>query len=285
MGQRDPGRNLEEHNDQGEEDGGDARLRELTEPNQEASGGQDCTDDKRGRDGDSVPLGQREGSEGTNQEAEARPPPAGGVPVALAQAQSSCRRQEGDGVRQRNTARSRVLTGHHEGRRGHEQRRDDADGAGDEVVPSDGFGIQGGEGVRGRGRQEEGGNEDEAGGRQRGKSASILTCPRSGHSFDDLTDRFREVVVDHVGDALTQRLERERRAGAHSLGGQGLGLIEQTTRGRAHCKAVIRWLISESAHRFNHSREQLHQGDRLRKRHVTTVNAVRDRERNQRHSS
>lgn len=178
-----------------------------------------------------------------------------------------------------------MLAGHNDGRRGHEQRRDDADGTGDEVVPRYGVGVQGSEGVRGRGRQEEGGNEDEAGRGERRESASILTCPRSGHSFDDLTDRFREVVVDHIGGALTQGLERERRAGAHSLGGQGLGLIEQTTRGRAHCKAVIRWLISESAHRFNHSGEQLHQGDRLRKRHVTTVNAVRDRERNQRHSS
>jgi hypothetical protein len=62
-------------------------------------------------------------------------------------------------------------------------------------------------------------------------------------------------------------------------------LVEQTARGRAHREAIIRWLISESAHRFNHSGEQLHQGNRLRKRHVTTVNAVRNRERNQRHSS
>ena len=179
----------------------------------------------------------------------------------------------------------RVLPGHHSGRRSHEQRRDDADCAGNNVVPRDGIRIEGGEGVRRSGGQEEGCDEDEARRRERSKSASIVTCPRSGHSFDDLTDRFGEVVIDHIGSALTQRLEGERRAGAHPLRGQRLGLVEQTTRGRAHCEAVIRWLISESAHRFNHSREQLHQGDRLRKRHVTTVNAVRDRERNQRHSS
>ena len=285
MSQRDPGRDLKEHDNQGEEDGGDACLRELTESNQEAGGCQDGTDDKGSCDGDSIAFGQRENGKGADQEAEARPAPAGGVPVTLAQAQSRRSRQEGDGVRQRDAACLRVLSGHDDGRRGHEQRRDDADGPGDEVVARDGFGVQGGEGIRGRGRQEEGGNEDEAGRGERRERASILTRPRSGHSFDDLTDRFREIVIDHIGGTLTQGLEGESRAGAHSLSGQGLGLVEQTTRGRAHCKAIIRWLISESAHRFNHSREQLHQGDRLRKRHVTTVNAVRNRERNQRHSS
>ena len=145
--------------------------------------------------------------------------------------------------------------------------------------------IQGGEGVRRSGGQEEGCDEDEARRGERSKSASILTCPRSGHSFDDLTDRFGEVVIDHIGSTLTQRLEGERRTGAHSLRGQRLGLVEQTARGRTHREAVIRWLISESSHRFDHSGEELHQGNRLRKRHVTTVNAVRNRERNQRHSS
>ncbi len=90
------------------------------------------------------------------------------------------------------------------------------------------WGSKGGEGVRGRGRQEDGGNENEGSGRQRGESASIVTRPRSGHSFDDLTDRFREVVVDHVGSAFTERLERQRGTGAHPLGGQGLRLVEET---------------------------------------------------------
>ena len=186
---------------------------------------------------------------------------------------------------ERDAACLRVLPGHHGGRRSHEQGRDDADCAGNDVVPRDGFGVQGGEGVRRSSRQEEGCDEDEARRGERGKSASVLTRPRSGHSFDDLTNRFGEIVIDHIGSALTQRLEGEGRTGAHSLCGQRLGLVEQTARGRAHREAIIRWLISESAHRFNHSGEQLHQGNRLRKRHVTTVNAVRNRERNQRHSS
>ena len=132
-------------------------------------------------------------------------------------------------MRQRDAAGPGALTRDDSRRAGDEEGGDDADDAIDTVEQRDALGVQGCQGIRGRGRQEEGGNENEGSGRQRSKNVRILTCPRGGHSFDDLTDRFSEVVVDHVGSAFTKRLEREGGSRTHTLGGQRLRLVQQTT--------------------------------------------------------
>ena len=118
-----------------------------------------------------------------------------------------------------NAAGLGTLTRDDSRRAGDEEGGDDADHTVDAVEQRDALRVEGGKGIRGRCRQEEGGNENEGSGRQRSQNASIVTHPRGGHPFNNLTDRFGEVVVDHIGSAFTERLEREGSPRTYTLSG------------------------------------------------------------------
>ena len=161
-------------------------------------------------------------------------------------------------MRESNTGGPGVLAGDDCGGTGHEERGHHADCTIDGVEEGGILGLHRGNGILRRGRQEDGGNEDQSGRGQRGERASVVTRPRGGHPFDDLADRFREVVVDHVGGTFTKRFEYQRSTSTHSLRGQGLRLIEETTRRGTHGKTVVCGLITKSANGFNESGQELH---------------------------
>ena len=281
----DPWGDLQQHDHEGKENGGHADLGQGSDLHHESGGGHHRSENERSGDRDPVLLRECQHGEGPNEQADANGNPAAGIPLGLHQAQRRCGGQEGDGVRESDAGGPGVLACHDRGGTGHKKRSHNTDRAVDVVEEGDILGLHRGDGVLRRGRQEDGGNEDQCGRGQRGERASIVTRPRGGHSFDDLADGFCEVVVDHVGGTFTERFEYQRSTSTHSLRGQGLRLIEETTRRGTHGETIVCGLITESANGFNESGQELHQWNRLRDRHIGPIHAKGDREWNQRHST
>ena len=188
-------------------------------------------------------------------------------------------------MRERNSGGADVLAAYDDGRSDDKERGDNADCTVDEVECPDAAGIQGNEGVLRRGRQEDGGNENQGSSGERGERASVVTCPRRGHSFNDLPDGFRQVVIDHIGGSLTEGFERQRGTGAHPLGGQRRGLVEESARRGSHRETIVCGLITECSGGFNEPRQEFDQRDRLRDRDIASIHAIGNREWNHRHST